>query len=72
MGATYTCLEQCDTLVFGPNGWMKMGMGNPTGINELKFTWEDDGIIYDLTGRKLKEVPVGTIYIRNRKLYINK
>ena len=47
-------------------------MGNPTGINELKFTWEDDGIIYDLTGRKLKEVPVGTIYIRNRKLYINK
>ena len=72
MGATYACLEQCDTLVFGPNGWMKMGMGNPTGINELKFTWEDDGIIYDLTGRKLKEVPVGTIYIRNRKLYINK
>ena len=66
---TYTCM-QCDSLVFGPNGWMLMSMGNPTGINELQFTWEDDGKIYDLIGRELKEVPVGTMYIRNNKKYI--
>jgi len=47
-----------------------MNMGNPTSINELEFTWEDDGIIYDMLGRKLKEIPVGTMYIRNRKLHI--
>ena len=70
-GITFTC-TQCDSLVFGPNGWMVMSMGNPTGINELEFTWEDDGIIYDLTGRKLKAIPTGTMYIQNRKLYIRK
>ena len=72
MGATYACLEQCDSLVFGPNGWMLMNMGNPLAINELQFTWEDDGIIYDLMGRKLTKVPSGTMYIRNQKLYITK
>jgi len=68
---TYTCM-QCDSLVFGPNGWMLMNMGNPLAINELQFTWEDDGIIYDLMGRKLKAIPTGTMYIRNNKLYITK
>ena len=70
MGATYACLEQCDTLVYGPNGWMKMGMGNPTAINELQFTWEDDGKVYDMIGRELIEIPVGIMYIKNRKKYI--
>jgi len=68
---TYTCM-QCDSLVFGPNGWMLMNMGNPLAINELQFTWEDDGIIYDLMGRKLKAIPTGTMYIRDNKLYITK
>ena len=75
---TYTCM-QCDSLVFGPNGWMVMMMGNPTAISEVcQFgcsccMWRnniDDGIIYDLTGRKLNEAPTGVMYIRNRKLYI--
>jgi hypothetical protein len=66
---TYTCM-QCDSLVFGPNGWMLMSMGNPTAINELQFTWEDDGIIYDLMGRKVIELQVGQMYIRNNKKYI--
>jgi len=68
-GITFTC-TQCDSLVYGPNGWMLMNMGNPTGINELQFTWEDDGIIYDMVGRKLIEVKVGQMYIRNNKKYI--
>ena len=68
-GITFTC-TQCDSLVFGPNGWMLMNMGNTTGINELEFTWEDDGIIYDMIGRKLVEVNIGQMYIRNNKKYI--
>tara|TARA_R110002051_G_scaffold321795_2_gene410434 strand:- start:12414 stop:12926 length:513 start_codon:yes stop_codon:yes gene_type:complete len=69
MGATYSCMSQCDSLVFGPNGWMLMNMGNSTGIEELTGGQIDDQI-YDLLGRKLKEVPVGTMYIRNRKVYL--
>ena len=60
-----------DWLVFDGTNWVLLNM-SPTAINELEFTWEDDGIIYDLTGRKLKEIPVGKLYIRNRQLYINK
>ena len=72
MGATYACLEQCDTLVFGPNGWMKMGMGNPLAINELQLNTINDNKIYDMLGRELTEIPVGTMYIRNQKLHITK
>ena len=66
---TYTCM-QCDSLVFGPNGWMLMNMGNPTGINELQFTWEDDGKVYDLIGREVTQIQIGQMYIRNNKKYI--
>ena len=64
--------SRCDWLVFDQNSftWILYNMGNPVGINELQFTWEDDGIIYDLMGRKLVEVNVGQMYIRNNKKYI--
>ena len=71
-GTTFACNAFCDSLVFGPNGWMLLNMGNQLSINELQLTWEDDNIIYDLTGRKLSEVPTGVPYIRNRKIYIKK
>ena len=58
-----------DWLVFDGTNWVLLNM-LPTGINELQFTWEDDGIIYDMTGRKLIEIPVGKMYIQNRKKYI--
>ena len=63
---------RCDWLVFDQNSfsWVLYNMGNPVGINELQFTWEDDGKIYDLQGKELKEIPAGTIYIRNNKKYI--
>ena len=70
MGVTYSCMSQCDSLVFGPNGWMLMHMGNTTDINELQFTWEDDGKVYDMVGRELIEIPVGVMYIQDRKKYI--
>ena len=69
-GTTFGCQAFCDSLVFGPNGWMLMNMGNTTGIEELSVDKFNDGKIYDLTGRKLSEVPTGVMYIRNRKLYI--
>jgi len=71
MGATFAC-TQCDTLVFGANGWMLMSMGNPTSITELELNTNNDGKMYDLLGREIFEIPVGVMYIQNRKLYIRK
>jgi hypothetical protein len=72
MGVTYSCMEQCDSLVFGPNGWMLMNMGNPTLINELTLNKINDGKIYDMLGRELTKIPVGIMYIRNQKIHITK
>ena len=72
MGATYACLEQCDSLVFGPNGWMFMHIGNPTAIEELTFEKINNNRMYDILGRELTTVSVGTMYIQNRKIYIRK
>ena len=71
MGATYICTS-CDSLVYDGNSysWVLFSMGNPTGVNELGFTWGDDGKIYDLLGRELLEAPIGKMYIQNRKKYI--
>ena len=70
-GMTYTCI-QCDSLVFGPNGWMVMMMGNPTAIREIQLNTAVDNEIYDLLGKKLKFIPIGKMYIRNNKLYMQK
>jgi hypothetical protein len=67
---TMEVCTRCDTVIFDGSNWILFSMGNPTGINELQFTWEDDGVIYDMTGRKLIEIPVGKMYIQNRKKYI--
>ena len=73
MGATYICTD-CDSLVYDgfSYSWVLLNMGNPTSINELTFNKINDGKIYDMLGRELNEIPVGTMYIRNRKLYIKK
>ena len=62
---------RCDWLTFDQNSftWILYNM-NTVGVNELQFTWEDDGKIYDLQGKMLIERPIGTIYIRNNKKYI--
>ena len=36
-------------------------------INELTFNRVNDGKIYDLLGRELTKVPVGKMYIKNKK-----
>ena len=70
---TYVC-TQCDTLIYDWfNGWILLNnMGNPTAIEENSKTTPTDGKIYDLLGRELNEIPVGTMYIRNKKLYITR
>jgi hypothetical protein len=68
---TYICTE-CDSLVydFMTDTWVLMSMGNPVGIAELIVDRINDGKVYDLLGRELTTVPVGSMYIRNQKKYI--
>jgi len=68
---TYIC-NYCDSLVydFMTDTWVLMNMGNPVGIEELMKNEGAYRTTYDLLGRELIEVPVGTMYIRNNKKYI--
>ena len=61
-----TCI-QCGYYVYGPNGWMKIGV--LTSIKEIEAVVEDNRM-YDLLGREIFEIPEGTVYIKNRKKYI--
>ena len=64
-----TCM-QCDSLIYGPAGWMMMNMGSPTEIKELVIKKINDNRMYDLFGRELFTIPTGVMYIRNQKKYI--
>ena len=70
-GITYTCM-QCDSLVFGPNGWMLMNMGNPLAIQETVGGKINDNKVYDLLGREwmcsFANLPKGLYIINNRKV----
>ena len=59
---------KCDFLVYGVNGWMKMGV--LTSIKEVKVNTIKNNKTYDLLGREVFEIPKGSIYIKNRKKYI--
>ena len=65
----YTCM-QCDSLIYGQNGWMMMNMSNPLSMLELETNPFSDNKMYDMLGRELFYIPIGTMYIQNRKLYI--
>ena len=68
--------SHCDSLIFDyiDSTYVLFNMGNPTGIG---FVIEEDGvrwyndIIYDLQGRELTTTPIGVMYIRGGKKYIN-
>ena len=73
-GLCFACTV-CDTATWNNGSWelmSMMGNSNPTSITELTFNKINDGKIYDMLGRELTEVPLGTMYIRNNKLYITK
>ena len=66
--------SRCDWLTFDQNSytWILYNMGNPTAVKQVEFNIVNNGKIYDLLGRELVEIPVGEMYIRNRRLYISK
>ena len=66
---SFICMN-CDSLVYNGNSWVLLNMGNPTAVNELELNTINDGKIYDMLGRELNEIPVGTMYIQNGKKYI--
>ena len=43
-----------------------------TSINEITNNTKQDNKMYDVLGRELNKISVGTMYIRNQRLYINK
>ena len=72
---------RCDSLIFDQNtySWIMFSMSQPVSIREYDCLMGcsccmgvNDGKIYDLLGKELKEIPVGKLYIRNRQLYIVK
>jgi len=68
-----TLCQSCDTVIFDlwTNTWVPYTITNtPTSINELTSNKVNDNKMYDLLGRELTEVPVGTMYIKNNKKYI--
>ena len=69
-GFTYTCTG-CDSLVYNPNSyqWEPMVV-QPLGVVELESNIINDNKMYDLLGREIFEVPIGAVYIKNRKKYI--
>jgi hypothetical protein len=67
MGTPYIC-SNCDSLVFSGGSWVFFNSNTPTSINEFTPETINDNKIYDLLGRELKKVPVGSMYIRNQKL----
>ena len=71
-GFTYVC-SGCDDLVYNLNTyqWEAM-MGQPTAIKEIQRNNVNMGDIYDLLGRKLESIPIGKMYVREGKLYIQK
>ena len=69
-GFTYTC-SRCDTLVYNPNSYQWEPMAaQPLGVVELESNIVNDNKMYDLLGREIFEVPIGAVYIKNRKKYI--
>ena len=68
-GFTYVC-SGCDSLVYNPNSYQWEPIApQPLGVKEL-IGGQMGGQMYDLLGREIFEIPIGTVYIKNRKKYI--
>ena len=58
----------CWTFIWNGTSWARMGM--PTGIEEVNIYSKKCLEMFDVLGREVTEVPVGTMYIRNNKKHI--
>ena len=77
LDSTTIMCNYCDSLVYDFNlfTWVIMLRNIPTGlpgfvIEEDGVRWYND-IIYDMLGRELTTTPIGVMYIRGGKKYIN-
>ena len=66
-----TC-NQCDSIIHDGNSWILFNRGNTVGIEELMKNEGVNNKMYDMLGRELTEIPLGEMYIRNRRLHITK
>ena len=66
-----TC-NQCDSIIHDGNSWILFNVGNTVGIEELMKNEGTNNKMYDMLGRELTEIPLGEMYIRNKRLYITK
>ena len=66
-----TC-NQCDSIIHDGNSWILFNRGNTVGIEELMKNEGANNKMYDMLGRELTEIPLGEMYIRNRRLHITK
>ena len=62
-------LECCIEHYWNGVAWVR-STSMTVGIEEYIANQIADNKIYDMLGRELTEIPVGTMYIRNQKLYI--
>ena len=69
-GVTYVCAG-CDTLVYNPNSYKwEVIASQPLAVEESKPNIMNDGKAYDLLGREIFEIPIGTVFIKNGKKFI--
>ena len=66
-----TC-NQCDSIIHDGNSWILFNRGNTVGIEELMKNEGVNNKMYDMLGRELTEIPLGTMYIRNNKKHIKR
>ena len=71
-GVAESCSME-EWLIFDQNtySWVLLNM-LPTSINELASEIINNNKMYDLMGRELFYIPTGTMYIKNRKIYIKR
>ena len=71
MDSTYFCTT-CEWYIYDmyTNSWVVFYHPIPTSINEITSNSINNNRIYDLIGREIFEIPVGTMYIKNNKLHI--
>tara|TARA_R110000803_G_scaffold205198_1_gene271712 strand:+ start:293 stop:823 length:531 start_codon:yes stop_codon:yes gene_type:complete len=64
--------QACDSIIYDGNSWVLFSMSNPVGIEELMKHKGANNKMHDMLGRELTEIPLGEMYIKNKRLHITK
>ena len=66
--------SHCDSLIFDytDSTYVLFNRGNTVGIEEIIKNEGANNKMYDMLGRELTEIPLGEMYIKNKRLYITK